>query len=511
MNHVLCGLATNPALPSELVDRLIEIADGDLAEALADREDLSHAQSVALAARGEGAAVRLAHRGGLTVADVDPVTQPRVALALLDEGIGSPEWARLLAVDPDVRHREQLAACPGLPPDVMETLAADADIRVVAELALWTTPQMAARLARHPHAEVRSAVAANDRTPPAVLAMLITGEGLPPAQRCLVCDREATPFVHDPSCPRPDCDLRPGAACDGSHQSTVHDLHERALRNPATPTEAVVGFADHPSMLLRWQLAARPDLPPQVCERLAEDPSPGVRADLAENPAIGEALMRLLATDHDSEVRRSLAFNPRLPLDVLAQVAGTARIGPTLLPRIAAAGAAEVEELAASPHPAVRMLLAERRDLPAGIRDALAADPDAKVVKSIAGHPGLSEARLRAMVDRHGVRVVARVAANPDASPALLEDLAHHEPPVRKALREVARHPHATPLSLLACLADSRARRTAAGHPAVPPQVVTGLLADDDCDVAQAAAANPALPLAGMSRCLAALSQRGPA
>ncbi|MEU9116959.1 hypothetical protein AB0D04_35705 [Streptomyces sp. NPDC048483] len=499
MHHVLCGLAANPALPSELVDRLIKIADADLAEILAGRADLGHTQAVALAARGAETAVQLAHEGKLTVADIDPVVQPRAALALLEERAGSPEWARLLAADPVVGHREKLAACPALPPDVVETLAADPEVRVVAELALWTTPETAARLARHPHAEVRSAVAANGTTPPDVLAMLITGDGLPPVQRCLVCDREATPFVHDPHCPRLDCDLPPGAACDGTHQSTVHELHLRALRNPATPTEAVVGFANHPSMLLRRQLAVRPDLPPQICERLAGDPSPGVRADLAGNPVIDEALMRVLATDRGPEVQRSLALNPLVPLDVLACLAGVAKIGATLLPRIAAASPAEVRELAGSPHPAVRMLLAERRDLPAGIRDALAADPDAKVVKSIARHPGLSEAQLRAMADRHGARVVAKVAANPDASPALLEHLARHEPPVQRAFREVARHPRATPLSLLACLADKKARRTAAGHPALPPQVVVDLLADDDCEVVEAAAANPSLPRAVMS------------
>ncbi|WP_372346387.1 hypothetical protein [Streptomyces sp. KL116D] len=91
--------------------------------------------------------------------------------------------------------------------------------------------------------------------------MLITGDGLPPAQRCLVCDREETPFVHDRNCPRLDCDLLPGASCDGSHESTLHDLRQAALRNPATPTAAVVGFADDPSALLRWALAAhRPAL-----------------------------------------------------------------------------------------------------------------------------------------------------------------------------------------------------------------------------------------------------------
>ncbi|MBL1082411.1 hypothetical protein JK359_10515 [Streptomyces actinomycinicus] len=499
MNDLLCGLAANPALPSGLVWRLIAVADADIAEGLTLRTDLSRDQAVGLAARIGESAVRLAYGGVLTAADVDPVTQPEAALALLDEGAGDPRWARLFAGDADAGRREKLAGCPGLPADVQERLAADPDVRVVAELALWTTAELASRLARHPHAEVRSAVAANEATPPEVLAMLVTGEGLPPAERCLVCDSVATPYTHDRECPRLDCDLPPGAACDGSHQSTLHETAQRALGNPATPVGVLIRFADHPSMLLRCGLAARPDLPPEVAVRLAGDPVPGVRAELAENPAIDEALMRGLAADHGHDVRRRLAHNPRVPLDVLSGLAAAVKIGPTLLPRIATVSPSEVDELSRSSQPVVRMLLAERRDLPAGIRDALAADPDAKVVRSIAPHPGLSEAALRAMLARHGVQVAARVAANPDAPPALLEELAGLVPPVRKVLREVARHPCATGPALLACLADARIRPTAAGHPAMPARVIVELLGDDDRRVVEAAAANPSLPPAVMA------------
>ncbi|MGW1212634.1 hypothetical protein ACWD5F_23775 [Streptomyces sp. NPDC002499] len=499
MNHVLCGLAANAALPPELVDRLIAVADADIAVDLAGRADLSRAQAVALLSRVEESGVRLAYEGRLTAADVDPVARPLATLALLDEGAGDPDWARLFAADPDRERREKLAACSDLPADVVEALAADSDVRVVAELALWTTREAAAKLAEHPHAEVRRAVAANESTPPDVLAALVTGEGLPPARRCLVCDRETTPFVHDAHCSRTDCDLLSGASCDGSHESAVHDVREAALRNPATPTQAVVGFADHPSMLLRWTLAARSDLPQEVYRRLAADPTPGVRADLAGNPAIDDDLIRVLADDRGHDVRRSLAHNEHVPIDVLVHLAGVTRIGPTLLPRIAAASLAEVRELARSANPAARMLVAQRRDLRPEVRDALAADPDAKVVKSIAPHPGLTEAQLRAMVDRHGVRVLAKVATNPDASPALLEDLTRHEPPVRKAFREIARHRNATARALLACLADAQARRTAAGHPALPVPVIVELLADTDWQVVEAAAANPSLPLAVMS------------
>ncbi|WP_326733419.1 hypothetical protein [Streptomyces sp. NBC_01022] len=499
MNHVLCGLASNAALPPELVDRLITVADEDIAACLAGRTDLTRAQAVALSSRVEESAVTLVREGRLTAVDVDPVTRPDAALALLDEGAGIPEWARMFAADPVPERREKLAACPGLPSDVVEMLAVDPDVRVVAELALWAPAHLAAGLAGHPHAEVRRAVAVNEATPPAVLAALITGEGLPPARRCLVCDREETPFVHDRQCGRLDCDLLPGASCDGSHESTVHDLQHAALQNPAAPTEAVVGFAEHPSMLLRWALAARPDLPPEVGRRLAEDPIPGVRADLAGNPAIDDAVIRALAVDRGHDVQRRLAHNPNVPLDVLIHLAGATRIGATLLPRIASASPAEAEDLAGSPVPAARMLLARRRDLPAGIRDALAADPDAKVVRTIAPHPGLSEVQLRTMTDRHGAQVAAGVATNPDASPALLETLARHGTPVKNALRAIARHRHATASALIACFSDHKARQAAAAHPRLPPQVVVELLADPDGEVAEAAAANPSLPPAVMS------------
>ncbi|MFF9207808.1 MULTISPECIES: hypothetical protein [unclassified Streptomyces] len=511
MPHVLRGLAANPALPTALVDRLVAVADPDIAEGLADRDDLSGAQAAGLASRVPEIAVRLAYGGVLSAADVDPVAQPDAALALLDEGRGDPEWARLFAVDQDPEIRTRLAACPALPPDVVERLADDDDVQVVVELASWTTAaEPAARLAEHPHAEVRRAVAGNEATPPDVLARLLTGEGMPPAERCLVCDVEETPFAHDPQCPKPDCVLRPGASCAGSHESTLLETAERGLWNPATPVATVLRFADHPSPLLRCPVAARTDLPPELWRQLAGDPCPAVRAHLAANEGIDDAAFRALAADTGHDVRRTLAHNARVPLDVLTTLAGAVRIGPTLLPRIAAASAEEIEELARSSHPAARMLVGERRDLPEEIRDRLAADPDAKVVKSVAPHPGLTEALLRVMVERHGSRVVVKVASNPDAPAALLEDVTRHVPPVAKVFRVVARHPRATAPALLACLGDRQARALAARHPNLPGAVIRELLTDADEQVAQAAAANPSLPADVMRRLVAEAERRAP-
>ncbi|RLK58664.1 hypothetical protein [Actinokineospora cianjurensis] len=494
MDHLLYGLAVNPALPAALVERLIDVADAEMAGALAERGDLSAGQALKLVKRQPETAVELAEAGVLTVDSVDPLVAPVVALALLGRGAGDPEWTRRFAVDPAVEHRVRLAACPGLPEDVVEVLAGDVEAVVVAGLAEATTSvEVVARLAGHPHAEVRKALAGNEVAPPAVLASLITGEGLPPLTGCLVCDRETVPFVHDRECPRADCDLRTGASCDGSHESTVWETHLLALGNPTTPLDAVIGFLDHPMWLFRERLAARPDLPPEAYRRLAADPVPGVRWALAENPAIGDAVIRELARE-DTHVRRQVALNPRVPLDVLADLAVTTKIGPTLVPRIATATQAEVQNLALSPTAALRMLLAHRRDLPARVRDVLAADHDAKVVKAIAPDPGLSETQLRAMIDRHGTQVLGAVARNPAASSALLEDVVRHLPPSHKAFRAIAEHPNATAPALLACLDDDRARPLAAAHPALPPETISELLTDDDGWTAQAAAANPSLP-----------------
>jgi hypothetical protein len=149
------------------------------------------------------------------------------------------------------------------------------------------------------------------------------------------------------------------------------------------------------------------------------------------------------------------------------------------------------------------MLLAERRDLPTGIRDALAADPVVKVVKSIAPHPGFSEAQLRAMDEQYGIPVRPKLAANPEAPPQLLEELAHRPPPTGRTLRAVATNPNATGKALRCCLADERARRLAAAHPALPVPELMGLVTDEDLRVVEAAAANPSLPLAVMTELVA--------
>ncbi|WP_052707354.1 hypothetical protein [Streptomyces rubellomurinus] len=433
MPSLLPALAENPALPAELLQRLVDAApeDEDLAWALAHRTDLSAAQARALAALHEDSPYLLA---GLGVPVDDPLARPDLALALLDQGRGRPEWALPLARHPDRDTRVRLAGCPGLPDQAAELLAADEEPEVAAELAYFTgRADLLRALAGHPAFEVRRGVAANEATPPDLLAALAADE-----------------------------------------EPEVRSL---AAGNPATPGTAAARLLAEPDAPPRQQLAAHPHLPAEAYRRLAEDESPWVRAELAENPAVDEAVLRRLATDDDPDVRRRLTRNPRIPLDLLAELAVTVRVGATLLDRVAAATPAELTTLAASPEPRVRMLAAEHRDLPAAVRDRLAEDPDAAVAKSVAPHPGLTAARLTALHDRFGGRVAHAVARNPDAPTALLDRIATAEPPAAKALRAIAQHPHAGRAALTACLtAPHPTSSYAAANPALPADVMAALI-----------------------------------
>ncbi|GAA1027647.1 hypothetical protein GCM10009557_09830 [Virgisporangium ochraceum] len=392
----LCGLAVNPALPVDLVDRLIATGDTEVCLYLADRDDLSASRLRLLAARGgTDTAVALVRRGLATAADVDPA-DARVALALLEVGGAPGSWALALAGHPDPSVRAGVAAAGHVPVDVLRDLVDDPDVVVVAEAARSPTmpADLVMRLAGHPHVGVRRGVAGNEATPASLLAALGTDGALPPARWCYGCDGRADP--------------PPGMCCRGGHEGAWVDLRYALAVNPATPPQTVAGWVDHPAMWVRWAVAERQDLPPEVHRRLAGDPVPGVRGEVAANPTSGESLIRTMAGDDTYDVRRRLAHNPRVPLDVLAAIAPVTRIGPTLLPRIAAADTAEVAQLARSPVAAVRMLLAARPDLPPDVVNLLADDPDAKVLKSLAPNPTLTEAQLRTMVARHGSRVVVR-------------------------------------------------------------------------------------------------------
>jgi hypothetical protein len=262
-----------------------------------------------------------------------------------------------------------------------------------------------------------------------------------------------------------DVDQLPADVVDQLAHDLVEEVRDGLVKNPSTPLAMLVDLVAHPHMTVRWDLAARSDLPHWAYERLSTDPVPGVRYAVATNPVVSESILRAMAEVADRYARHELAQNPVIPLDLLASMAASTRIGPTLLPRIAAASEAELRVLAGSTTMQVRMLVAERPDLPADLIELLVADPDAGVVRSLAANPLLTADQLWAVATRYGPRLYPRTASNPNCPVDLLRHMAANGETVRKVYREIAKHLNADAGLLALCLQDERARPHAARNP----------------------------------------------
>ncbi|WP_329790289.1 hypothetical protein V1227_40230 [Lentzea sp. DG1S-22] len=436
MNVVLEGLASNPALPGFLLDRLV--TRPELAWELASRNDLSSGHVRALLTHGDSAVVSELLSRGLARPENVPIPDESVALAVLEHPDADPALARVLAFHPDPAIRSRLPEwAHHLAPDVVDLLAADPDPEVVAGLVTFhaVPPALALSLSRHPSPDVRRALAASPHTPPAVLARL------------------------------------------GS--SAAREL----ASNPSTPAALAAELVRHHEA--RYFLASRTDLPPAVYEQLASEIEPGILSALAVNPAVPVAVLRRLS---------GVLRNPAIPLDLLVELAPSARLGSAEVPpRIASASEAELRALADSSVTQVRLMVALRPDLPPDLVQRLARDPDPSVATAVAAHPSLTGARLRDLVSRCGARSYPRVALNPSCPADLLHHMALHAAWSGSTYRAIAGNPAALGETLVLCLEDARARHLAAAHPNLPVAVVVQMLGNEF--TASAAAANPSLPV----------------
>ena len=451
----LRGLARNPALPAELLARLLETGD----EALAYRTDLTAAQARALFERhGANVVWPLLDNGLLSDVKSD---NPWVGLAVLDHPGADPGWIPRIARGENAIARSELATRFPLPPDIARLLAEDAELDVVTSVARCQPslpPDLVDELARHPHAAVRGALAGNEDLPPEILRSLF--DGTPKA--CYACTGEPDRQTH--------------RWCDGEHDGAILDIRLALSHNPATPPD-VLNVVNRDGMFA-WALAERADLPGSVYAELARNPMPGVRAALASNPAAAGLLPRLLADDPSGELKRAAALNPEVPLDLLAELAPQTKIGTIAPPRILSATEAELRTLAGSPIAQVRRLVAARPDLPADLVDLFVDDTDAVVARWIAAHPTVGPDQLRGLAARFGHSLYARIAQNPRCPVDLVNVIA------------------ADPKAPL------KARRLIAGHPGLGVTSIVDLIVDPDERVAGAAAANPSLPVAEMERLL---------
>ncbi|MFE2163925.1 hypothetical protein ACFXB3_02400 [Streptomyces sp. NPDC059447] len=476
LDKVVDGLAENPALPSELVHRLLgyrkglgrvakrpDLSDGVIAEIIAtDDHWLTH--SLALN-RSLPQAFRM-----ILAEHPDPA----IRRALVVAADGAPrELFELLLDDGDPQVREHLAESDHMPADLRTRLAADPNPKVRATLAQWWTT-----------------------APEPVRRLLLTDPD--DSVRAGAC---ATYFRRLPH-PIPPADLVPDLLADPVTRAG-------AVRHCRLDTATAHRLAEDPNDEVREELAEHPDLPPALRDKLAQDPNLRVALRVFARQDTPEPIRAAIHAQIVSDVPpldwladHQALDDDELDRELTGEIA-RAELRTLRLPWVTADPVPYVD----SPYVCFRASAAMSDHLPPPLVAQLLDDEESSVRTTMALHardridPDTAEriertyrpdkmARWRPADDFPlPVDVLRRLATDPDPR---MRQLAPRDPdlPVELARR-------------LAADPDHMVRRTIATHPRLPAEDVTRLLSDPSESVAATAAANPNLPTTGMHRLLA--------
>ena len=415
--------------------------------------------------------------------------------------------------------RSGLTQRPGRLEDaVVEALLAHGDRR--SSVTLYgdrVSPEMRRRIAEHPDPEIR------DAYPDFVRDMVERGVplGLDDLELVYARPRDALARAEDPN-------LRAAIA------NVWHD------RPPAVQAELLAD--PDPRVRAAATRHERPGIPPEWRERCLADPA--VRANAASRvPLTAEQFERLVRSG-DEGVLTAVADNPHLSAEMAARLADvdhpSVRIAAALSRHVDAAtrdrlyalveaeyanGSLEAEmalywypaepgwlretpldeRLAYldCPHTVFRRVLASCHDLPEEAWRRLDDDPDPVVRQTAALRPDAPPDVLERLVREHGdIRPGPPLVEHSNFPRHALRTFVDETDP---RVRRLALHDPELPARDLERLAaDPSLRGGVAAHPNATDALLDRLLSDPDHNVADNAAANPALPLDRMYRILVA-------
>ncbi|KPC65341.1 translation initiation factor 2 [Streptomyces chattanoogensis] len=250
--------------------------------------------------------------------------------------------------------------------------------------------------------------------------------------------------------------------------------------NYSTPPDVVAGLVTHADPKVRLELARRSDLAPELVRALARDDAPQVRTAISLRPGLSEDERAAIDYTVDADENFGPYEHHAHPAPDPAASAVYARSRHPLLRRRAAQDpalpAALVALLARDDDPGVRMLLAHNHPAPPPellLRSYL--EHRGKARDLLIEHPRFPVAGLGprfADADAAGERRLA--VLDPGLAPATADRLTRD--PNTTVRAGAARHPHLPHERLLALLADEELGEHAAANPALPVTVMRGLL-----------------------------------
>ncbi|WP_194917035.1 hypothetical protein [Catenulispora rubra] len=335
-------------------------------------------------------------------------------------------------IDDDSREvRETLARTEGLPADLRARLAADPDPQIRVMLAQWWSgapENVREALLGDPDEKVRSAafsayfryLVLDDtlidllaRDPESAVRAQLAARPDLPEEMLSVLTRDPSPVVRLAVFARPDTPVAVRAAVHADitdHAPTLDDL---------------IAADDEYGLVFEYLQAGsalgmlRPAWVTAEAERHVDSPYPCFRAAAALSTKLPIETVRRLLDDEDEQVRMTMVRTaPHLVDPARAERIERLHQWDDLTmwweyEPVLTHSAETMERFAVDPEPRLRALASGHPDLSADLAVRLAADPEASVRAAVAGHRNLPTANLAALLADASERVVHAAAASP--------------------------------------------------------------------------------------------------
>ncbi|MBD2579267.1 HEAT repeat domain-containing protein [Oscillatoria sp. FACHB-1406] len=220
------------------------------------------------------------------------------------------EWLERFVESPYEDIRTAIAANHRTPIPVLEKLSKDSNSFVRAEVASNpTTPvSILAELIYDSNSGIRERIVKDKRLPASILEEFC---------RSTVLAEESVHFRLSVA-----RRVQSAATLELLGKDCHSEVRKAVAKNQNTPVSVLELLANHDFPEVRRAVAKNPTTPVEILHRLASDRVINVRTAVARNPSTARETLEILACDSRQQVRTALAKNPSLELLILEMLAG---------------------------------------------------------------------------------------------------------------------------------------------------------------------------------------------
>lgn len=352
-----------------------------------------------------------------------------------------------MAGDPNQVKREEVAANPDCPDDLLEKLARDPQRNVVK--AVYSNPSCPERLlsirlsiakgSPQYDAELLELACLHGNAPEDLLVHQIDEGNIDKALRRKLAKRTQRGQLQEKLATDDEVEVRRLLASNLGLEPEVQlsltndadiELRQTLACNPAVVGQALERLVEDSQFGVRFHLSSRTDLPIPILARLAEDRHSNVRRAVAGNPTLPEALQLKLASDSDDSVVATLLKSPSLSPEVKLATLASA---PKSI-KLALANSSELTEaeqllllanVTAGDGNDLKMVLALHPKLAEELQIQLASDPARRVRCQLAKHPQLGKRAQEVLANDDDRSVLIALSENPSLYSGVKDKLKH--------------------------------------------------------------------------------------